>query len=684
MKIQPPVAPEHPKTLKKHGDVRIDPYYWMNDRDNPAVMEYLKAENAYYKAMMAHTEAFQEALFLEMKSRIKEDDTSVPYKLDGYWYLTRYEIGHEYPIHSRKKETLDAAEELLFDCNTMAQGHAYFRLKGIAVSPDNTLAVFGTDTVSRRQYTLQIKHLPTGKIYADRIENTTGNAVWANDNQTLFYTQQDPLTLRPNKIYKHVLGTSPTEDELVFHEKDATFNTFVYKTKSKKYIVIGSVSTLTSEYRILEADRPKGDFKVFTPRERGVEYDLAHYNDHFYIRTNRGGATNFKLMKTPEDQTEVNHWQEFIPHRENVLLEDVELFANFYVLSERENGLTQIKIARWDSSDSYYLPFTSETYVVGASVNLDFNTDVFRYYYNEMGAPYAIIDFDMKKKTQKVLKEQEVLGGAFHKENYRTKRVWAPARDGVQVPISLVYHKDTPLNGTSPLLQYAYGSYGHTIEPYFSSVRLSLLDRGFIFAIAHVRGGEYLGRPWYDDGKLLRKQNTFTDFMDCSHFLIEKKYTSADRLYAGGGSAGGLLMGVIINEAPELYKGVIAQVPFVDVVTTMLDDTIPLTTGEYDEWGNPNDATYYEYLKSYSPYDNVKAQDYPHLYVSAGLHDSQVQYWEPAKWVAKLRAHKTDHNLLFLDTNLEAGHGGASGRFQSLKETAKEYAFILYLEGKAS
>lgn len=682
MKPQPPIAPKHPTRLTKHGDVRMDNYYWMNDRNNPEVLDYLKTENAYYQQTMAHTQAFEEALFVEMKARIKEDDSSVPYKLNGYWYLTRYEQGQEYPIYTRKKETLQAPEELLFNCNAMAQGNDYFKLKGIAISPNNTLAAFATDTVARRQYTLQVKNLQTGATYTDRIENTTGNAAWASDNKTLFYVKKDPVTLRADKIYKHTLGTAVEADELVFHETDDTFNTYVYKTKSQHYLVIGSVSTLTSECRILEANNPQGTFKVFAPRQRGVEYSLAHYNGHFYMLTNKDGATNFKLMKTAEGHTASTYWEDFIPHRPEVLLEEVALFKHFYVLCERTNGLNRLKISRWDGSDSYYIPFESETYLAGPSVNPEFDTDTFRYYYNEMGAPYAIMDLNMATKTQTLLKEGEVLGGTFHKANYRTERLWATARDGVQVPISLVYHKDTPLEGSSPLLQYAYGAYGHTVDPYFSSVRLSLLDRGFIFAIAHVRGGEYLGRPWYEDGKLMRKKNTFTDFIDCSRFLMEKKYTTPQHLYASGGSAGGLLMGVIINSAPALYKGVIAAVPFVDVVTTMLDDTIPLTTGEYDEWGNPHQENAYHYMKSYSPYDTIRAQDYPNLYVSTGLHDSQVQYWEPAKWVAKLRTYKTDHNLLFLDTNLEAGHGGASGRFQSLKEAAKEYTFMLHLEGK--
>ncbi|MEL6976086.1 MAG: S9 family peptidase, partial [Bacteroidota bacterium] len=473
-----------------------------------------------------------------------------------------------------------------------------------------------------------------------------------------------------------------SEDELVFHETDDTYSAFVYKSKSRKYIIIGSASTLTTEYRILEANQPDGTFRVFSERKRGLEYSISHYADTFYILTNKDDATNFKLMQSNLTETDASQWQEFIPHREDVLLEDIEIFKEYYVLSERENGLNRMKIVRWDGSDSKFLPFDSETYVAGTSVNLDFDTNTLRYYFNEMGTPYAVVDYDMATGEKTVLKQQEVLGGKFSPENYETKRLWAPARDGKKIPISLIYKKDTPLDGSSPLLQYAYGSYGSTIDPYFSSVRLSLLDRGFVYAIAHIRGGEYLGRPWYEDGKLLNKKNTFTDFVDCSKFLIAEKYTSAEHLYAMGGSAGGLLMGAIVNMAPELYNGVIAAVPFVDVITTMLDESIPLTTGEYDEWGNPNDEEYYKYIKTYSPYDNVEEKAYPNLYVSTGLHDSQVQYWEPAKWVAKLREMKTDDNLLFLDTNMDAGHGGASGRFESLKETAKEYAFLLDLEGK--
>ncbi|MDE3743365.1 S9 family peptidase [Maribacter polysaccharolyticus] len=677
-----PIAKKIKKELSIHNDVRIDEYYWMNDREDPEVIAHLKKENAYYEALTAHTMDFQNQLFEEMKGRIKEDDASVPYKKNGYWYVTRYEKGKEYPIYSRHKDTLEAPEEIMFDCNEMADGHDFFNLGGIAISPDNKLAVFGVDTVSRRQYTIQIKNLETGEIYADKIENTTGGAVWANDNKTMFYTLKDPVTLRSDKIYRHTFGTKVEDDQLVFHEEDDTFGTYVYKSKSKKYLIIGSYSTLTSEFRILNADTPYEDFKIFSPRERGLEYSIAHYQDSFYILTNKDEARNFKLMVVGEKDTSSKNWKEFIPHRDDVLLEDIDIFKDYYVLSERENGLTNLKICRWDKTGSYYLPFDSETYTAYVSANPEFDTEILRYAYNSMTTPSSVIDFNMRTKEKVVMKEQEVLGGKFKKENYRSERIWATARDGVKIPMSIVYHKDTELGAHTPLLQYAYGSYGSTIDPYFSTIRLSLLDRGFVYAIAHVRGGQYLGRKWYDDGKLLKKKNTFTDFIDCSKHLIDKGYTSPGHLYAMGGSAGGLLMGAIVNMAPELYNGVIAAVPFVDVVTTMLDDSIPLTTGEYDEWGNPNEQKYYEYMKSYSPYDNCKPQNYPNLLVTTGLHDSQVQYFEPAKWVARLRELKSDTNLLLLDINMEAGHGGASGRFESLKEVAKEYAFILDLEGK--
>ncbi|WP_309609031.1 S9 family peptidase [Flavobacterium sp.] len=680
-KLIAPIATIKPHTLEKHKDIRTDNYYWLNDRENPEVIDYLNKENDYYNQMTADTKDFQKSLFEEMKSRVKEDDQSVPYLYNGYFYITRFEKGQDYPIYSRKKESLEAREEIMFNCNEMAKGHSYFQLTGLSVSPDNKYATFAVDLVSRRIYTIQIKNLETGEILSDKIENADGGSTWANDNKTIFYTHQDAKTLRSDKIFKHKLGSDTSKDVMVFHEKDDTFNTSVYKEKSKKYLVIGSGSTLTSEYQILNADTPDEDFKIFQPRVRGLEYSISHFGDSFYVMTNKDKATNFKLMKTPENDTSKENWKDIIAHRENVLLEDIEIFKDFLVVEERENGLTKLRIMPWSGKDEYYLPFDSETYSAFTSTNVDFDTDVLRYGYQSLTTPSSVIDFNMKTKTKEVKKEQQVLGGKFDKNNYEEKRVWATAKDGTKVPISLIYKVGVKLNGKNPLLQYAYGSYGYSMDCTFSSSRLSLLDRGFIFAIAHIRGGEDLGRPWYENGKLLKKKNTFTDFVDCSKFLIAEKYTSANHLYAEGGSAGGLLMGAVVNMAPELYNGVIAQVPFVDVITTMLDDSIPLTTGEYDEWGNPNEKESYDYMKSYSPYDNVLAQKYPNMLVTTGLHDSQVQYWEPAKWVAKLRTLKTNNNLLFLHTNMDAGHGGASGRFEALKEVAKEFSFLLDLEG---
>ncbi|MEN9323029.1 MAG: Dipeptidyl aminopeptidase [Bacteroidota bacterium] len=675
-----PVATQIPVELEKHGDTRIDPYFWLNDRENPEVIAYLNAENAYYQEQTKHTQPLQEALFLEMKARIKEDDSSVPYFYNGYYYLTRFEKGGDYPIYSRKKGSLDAAEEILFNCNEMAKGFTYFNLKGLTISPDNQWVAFSVDTVGRRIYTMQIKNLVSGELAPEKIENVTGTATWANDNATLFYTRKDAVTLRADSVYKHQLGSDAATDSLVYFEKDDTFDVSVYKEKSKKYLVIASTSTLTSEYQILAADTPSGKFKLFQKRTRGLEYSISHYGDRFYILTNKDKATNFKLMVTPELATQKENWTDLIPHREEVLLEDIEIFRDYLVVSERENGLNTIQIRPWDGSEAYYLPFDSETYTAYTTTNVDFDTTLLRYSYQSMNTPASVIEFDMKTKTKVVLKEQEVLGGKFDKANYTEERVWAKAKDGTQIPISMVYRKGLKKNGNNPLLLYAYGSYGMSMDAYFSSTRLSLLDRGFIYAIAHVRGGEDLGRNWYEDGKLLKKKNTFTDFIACTEFLIQEQYSSAQHLYAEGGSAGGLLMGAICNMAPHLYHGVIAQVPFVDVVTTMLDESIPLTTGEYDEWGNPNVKKYYNYIKSYSPYDNVVAQAYPHLYVSTGLHDSQVQYWEPAKWVARLRTLKTNDTQLYLDTNMEAGHGGASGRFEALRELAKEFSFLLDLE----
>ena len=678
--IQPPVAKIIPKTLENLGHSRTDNYFWMNDRENPEVIDYLNKENEYYHKMTAHTKDFQKELFEEMKGRIKEDDESVPYFYNGYYYITRFEKGKDYPIYSRKKESLSAKEEIMFDCNVMAKGQSYFQLGGLSVSPDNKLAVFSFDTVGRRIYTIQVKSLETNEILEDKIEKVTGSAVWANDNKTIFYSSQDEVTLRSDKIFKHKLGAKQTDDILVYFEKDDTYNVEIAKSKSRKYLAIESGSTLTTEYRILNADNPDGKFEIFQKRIRGVEYSINHYKDSFYIMTNADDAENFKLMKTLETATTKENWKEVIAHREDVLLEDIEIFANYLVVEERSNGLNKIRIMPWSGEGEYYLPFESETYTAYTSTNVDFETEILRYGYQSMTTPSSVIDFNMRTKEKEIKKEQQVLGGKFDKNNYTEERVWATAKDGIKIPISLVYRKEVKKDGKNPLLQYAYGSYGHSMDATFSSTRLSLLDRGFIYAIAHIRGGEDLGRQWYEDGKLLKKKNTFTDFIDCSKFLIEQKYTSPAHLYAEGGSAGGLLMGVVVNMAPELYNGVIAQVAFVDVITTMLDDSIPLTTGEYDEWGNPNKKKYYNYMLSYSPYDNIKQHNYPNMYVSTGLHDSQVQYWEPAKWVAKLRTMKTNDTVLYLDTNMEAGHGGASGRFEALKELAKEFSFLLDLE----
>lgn len=688
-----PIAEKKPTKLEKHGDVRVDNYFWMRlsdeqklapkkDAQTQKVTNYLEAENEYYKKVTAYTKDFQEDLFQEMKGRIKEDDSTVPYKNNGYFYNTRYEVGKQYPIYSRKKGNLEAKEEILFDVNEMAKGFEYFQLGGIHISPNNKLALFATDTVSRRQYFLRIKNLETGEIYDDVIENTTGGSVWANDNKTIFYTKKNPTTLRSEKIFRHVLGTPTSEDVEIYHEEDDTFGTYVTKSKSKKYIIISSFATMTTESRYLDADNPTGEFTVLQPRLKNLEYNVSHYKDHFYLLTNKDGATNFKLMKTPVSKTTVENWIDVIPHRKDTLLEDFSIYSDYLVLEERTNGLNKIRIKHWDDTVDYYLPFDEETYSAGVYGNPEFDTEVIRYSYNSFTTPSSVIDFNMATKAKEIKKQQEVLGGKFQRENYKSERVWATARDGKKVAISLVYHKDTLLDENTPLLQYAYGSYGYTIPDSFSTTRLSLLDRGFVYALAHIRGSEYLGRDWYDEGKMLHKKNTFYDFIDCSQFLIDNKYTSAKHLYAMGGSAGGLLMGTIINMKPEIYNGIIAAVPFVDVVSTMLDDSIPLTTGEYDEWGNPSNKEFYDYIKSYSPYDNVEAKEYPHILVTTGFHDSQVQYWEPAKWVAKLRELKTDSNLLFLDTNMETGHGGASGRFEALKETAKEYTFILALENK--
>jgi len=675
--IKAPKAPKKPVKLEKHGDTRLDNYYWLRERENPEVIQYLKAENAYFDQQTKSYQALEKDLFQEMKARIKQDDESVPVFENAYYYQTKYLKGKEYPVYSRRKGHLDAPEEIIFDENAMAEGFSYYKLTGIEISPDNSLAVFGEDTMGRRQYTLKIKDLKTGNFLADQIENTTGQAVWANDNQTLFYTKKDPETLRAFQIYKHHLGTPVSADELVYEEQDEMFDVFVTKSKSNTYIYIASFSTLTTEYQYIKADEPQSPFRVFAPRQRGVEYNLFHRKDRFYILTNKDDATNFKLMQTPIENTQAEQWQEYIPHRPDVMLEDVDIFDDFIVLQERNKGLNKLRVI--SKTKDFYIDFEEETYNVYMGYNPEMSAKDFRFVYNSMTTPASVIEFDPVSKQKTVLKEQEIPDGKFDKNNYRSQRIWVTARDGQRIPVSMVWHKDTPIQQSNPLLLYGYGSYGITIDPGFSTTRLSLLDRGFIFAIAHIRGSEFLGRPWYESGKLLNKKNTFNDFVDVAKYLNEQNYTTPQQLYAMGGSAGGLLMGAVMNQAPELFNGIVAQVPFVDVLTTMLDDSIPLTTGEYDEWGNPNEPEFYEYIKSYSPYDNVNDRNYPHLLVTTGLHDSQVQYWEPAKWVAKLRDLKTDQNLLLMHTDMESGHGGASGRFKSLMDTARDYAFIIHL-----
>lgn len=679
--MNPPKATLIDKILEIHGDRRIDPYFWMNERENPDVITYLEEENSYCDFVMKDTEDLQQQLFDEMKARYKEDDQSLPYFFNSYWYIVRFEKGKEYPIFSRKKDTLDNEEEILIDVNVLAEGQKFFEVGSVAVSPDNQLMSFSTDNFGRRIYTLQFKNLKTGEILQDQIANTTGKAVWANDNEHVFYIRKDK-SLRAFQVFMHQLGTDSSQDVMVYHEEDDTFDVNLFKSKSLEYIFISSSSTISDEQRFIPADNVLASWKIVQPRTKDLEYSVEHFGDEFYIITNADGATNFKIVKTKLNEPGMKNWVDVIPHRKDVLLEGFEIFQNYLVLEERKEGLLQIRIIDNQQHTEHYLPFSDPTYTAYIGLNLEFDTQKLRYGYTSLTMPNSTLEYDMKEKTTKLLKQQEVLGGNFHTENYISERIWASSRDGQsRIPISLVYHKDTVKSAETPLLLYGYGSYGHTVDASFSNVRLSILDRGFIYAIAHIRGGEYLGREWYEDGKMLHKKNTFYDFLDAGRFLTEQKYTSPKHLYAMGGSAGGLLMGVIVNEEPTLFNGIVAQVPFVDVVTTMLDETIPLTTGEFDEWGNPKNKKYYNYMKSYSPYDNVAPQDYPNMLITTGFNDSQVQYWEPAKWTAKLRELKTDGNILLFKTDMSSGHGGASGRFESLKEDALEYAFLFKLEG---
>ena len=668
-----------PTKLEKHGHVRVDNYYWLRERNNPEVITYLNEENEYAAKEMAHTREFEKKLFEEIKKRIKPTDMSVPYRRDDYYYYTRYEPGKEYPIYARRREALDQPEEIMLDANVLAAGHEFFSIGGSAVSSGQDLLAYAVDTQGRRIHTAYVKNLTTGEMLPDVLPSVTENLVWANDNRTLFYGKQDETTLRQFQIYRHGVGADPAEDQLVYQEDDETFVAYIFKTKSRKFLMIVSAHTSSQEYRYMEADQAFGEFKVFQPREPEHEYHVEHFNDRFIIRTN-DQAKNFRLMSTRLDQTAREHWREMIPHRDDVYLGDFELFRDHLVLEERARGLTQIRIIPWTGEPGHDLEFDEPAYRANLNVNLQFDTSTLRFEYTSMKTPLSIYDYDMAARQKTLLKREEVLGG-FDPDHYVTERLYAPAADGALIPVSLLYRKGTAKNGDHPLLLYGYGSYGFSVDASFSSPRLSLVDRGFVYAIAHVRGGQEMGRRWYEDGKLLKKKNTFSDFIACAEFLVREKFTRPDKLFAMGRSAGGLLMGAVSNMRPDLFKGIVAEVPFVDVVSTMLDSSIPLTTGEYDEWGDPNRKEFYDYLLSYSPYDHVEQKAYPAMLITGGLHDSQVQYWEPAKWAAKLRELKTDDNRLLLKTNMEAGHGGASGRFRRHRETAFSYTFLLELAG---
>ena len=685
-----PIVKKIPQKNIYHSDTIIDNYDWMrlsdsqkkSNKDNQTkdVVEYLNSENNYLKKQMADTESFQENLFNEFVSRIKQDDESVPFSSNGYTYYSKYEKEEDYPCYYRKENTDSAKEELILNVPEMAKGSSYFSIEDRAISENNQFLAYSLDLLSRREYTIYIKDLKTGKVLEDKIENTTGRITWANDNKTIFYTKKDKVTLRSSQIFRHTLGTDASEDILVFEEKDETFSCFIYKTKSRKYLLIGSYQTLSTEYQFLDANDPLGEWKIIQPRERDLEYSVSHFEDRFYIRTN-WEAKNFRLMQTSINATSKANWQEVISHRQDVFLRSFDIFKNFLVVNERKDGLSKTRVINWKDNSEHYISFNDPSYSLYSSFNVEFDTDIFRFVYTSFTTPRSVYDYNMLTKDKNLLKQKIVLGGEFNTDNYVSERIFALSRDGkTNIPISLVYRKGLEKNGERPLLLNGYGSYGNNSDPYFSSVRLSLLDRGFIYAIAHIRGGQEMGRYWYEDGKLLKKKNTFYDFIDCGKYLIESKFTSSEHLYATGGSAGGLLMGAVMNMEPELFNGVIAGVPFVDVINTMWDETIPLTTSEFDEWGNPKDKEYYDYMKSYSPYDNIKAVNYPNLLITAGYWDSQVQYWEPAKWIAKLREFRTDDNLLLLNCNMDVGHGGSSGRFERLKEVALEYAFLFKLE----
>ena len=677
--LTPPMAAVRPHRFDEHGNVRIDQYYWLKERSNPEVINYLEAENAYTKAVMAHTEALQERLYDELKGRVLQNDQSVPFREGNYFYYTRLVEGKNYPIYARKRGSLTAPEEIMIDANALAEGKATFLIRAWEVSSGEDLLAFAADTTGGRVSSIRFKNLRTGEMLSDVIPRAIGGIAWAEDNRTLFYTKPDSVSVRPYQVYRHKLGTPAATDQMVYEDKDETYYVGVSKTKSRAYIMIQSSQTMATEYSYIRADQPDAPFKVIFPRERGHEYHANHFGDYFYILSN-DHAKNFRLMRTPVARPGRDNWEEVIPHRADVLLEDFEFFKDYLVLTERKDGLVQLRVRPWTGGgqNEYYLDFGEPAYLAYVSTNLEFDTPVLRYGYTSLTTPSSTYDYDMKTRQKTLLKRDQILGG-FDPANYVSERFFTTARDGARVPVSIVYRKG--IARPAPLLLTGYGSYGSSSDPTFSSDRLSLLDRGFAFAIAHIRGGSEMGRAWYENGRQLQKKNTFTDFVDVADDLIRRSYTSSDRLFARGASAGGLLMGAVVNMRPELFKGVIAGVPYVDVITTMMDSTIPLTTGEYDEWGNPHDSTFYRYMLSYSPYDNVARKAYPNLLITAGLYDTQVLYVEPAKWTARLRAMKTDSNRLILQTNMEAGHGGASGRYKRWRDVAFEYAFLLDLAG---
>ena len=676
---KPPIAKRVPHLLEAHGQQRIDDYYWLRERDDPEVLAYLEAENAYTQAMTAHTAGLRAQLEREMVGRIEQDDTSVPYRERDYLYSTRWEEGADYPLMVRTPATGSGAEQIMLDVEALAAGHDYFDTGGMDLSENQQLLAYASDTLGRRIFTIEFKDLRTGELLPDKITDVSGELVWANDDRTLYYVRQDPETLRNHQIYRHTLGQDPARDALVYEEPDPTYELDLWKTKSRRFVLIEASTTLASEVRLLDAADPSAAPKLFQPRERGLEYDIDHLGDHFYVRTNLD-APNFRLMQTPLDATGKANWREAVGHDSNAFFEGFELFAHHLVLSVRRRGLIEFDVHPLEGGEAHTIDFGEPTYVAWISNNAELESATLRFGYASLTTPDSVFDYALDTRAKTLLDQTEVLGG-FDSANYVTERLVARAKDGTQVPISLVRRRDTALDRSAPLLLEGYGAYGSSYDAEFDAEVISLLDRGFVYAIAHVRGGEELGRAWYEAGKLLNKRNTFTDFIDCAEHLVSIGYVDRERLFATGGSAGGLLIGAVVNMRPDLFEGAIAAVPFVDVVTTMLDESIPLTTFEFDEWGNPSDPTFYEYMLSYSPYDNVVAQDYPALLVTAGLHDSQVQYWEPAKWVAKLRAHKTDDRPLLLRTDMSAGHGGQAGRLESLEQDAFEYAFVLDLAG---